>query len=199
MAIINNESSAERFLVTTGMEFLNPRAGNRPASIKGTDGNFYTISDAAFDAYQPYLNTQVQLTYIEQSGNTPGYPPFKNITHLNGAEMPRDQRRKAAAPTSNNVQRLPVSSAPAPRPAAPAPIAELGDVMPGRCGILKSAIEAGKTLEEAKKWIELGLDISSVVASSAPPAQAPAPPPPAPGPPPPPPEIINVSTVLVPG
>jgi hypothetical protein len=154
----------ESFTTTTGLRYVNPRDGSRPASIKGTDGQYYTISDVAFEKYQHMQGQQADLTYVERESNG---RVFRNLTALNGEAMPRDQRRgapPAPAPQApgTTVQQLPVQ--PAPRPVAPVANARRPeDVPPGICGILKSAIESGVTREEAQKWIALGLGKEPIV------------------------------------
>ena len=154
----------ESFTATTGLQYVNARDGSRPASIKGTDGQYYTISDVAFEAYQHMQGQQADLTYVERQSNGRVY---RNLTALNGEAMPRDQRRSAApAPAPQapgaTVQQLPVQ--PAPRPVPPvASTPRAQDVPPGICGILKSAIESGLPREEAQKWIALGLGKEQII------------------------------------
>ena len=155
----------ETFTATTGLQYVNARDGNRPASIKGTDGQYYTISDVAFEQYQHMQGQQADLTYVERESNG---RVFRNLTAMNGETMPRDQRRgappapAAQATQSATVQHLPVQ--PAPRPVVPvASTPRPADVPPGICGILKSAIESGLPREEAQKWIALGLGKEPII------------------------------------
>ena len=145
----------------TVVNYVNERQGNRPASLKCSDGNYYTISDAACAAYEPLIGQQVSVIFFQ---NAKG---FKDLVSLNNQPMPRDPRRgqgggdyqRPPPQQTATVQHLPVNPTPQIVPASPAPGQpnRKVDVPPGICGILKSAIEAGLPREEAMKWIQLGL------------------------------------------
>jgi hypothetical protein len=163
---MNTQIQKQNFTVTTALQYVDPRDGNRPASIKGSNGDRYTISDAGYQQYSQMQGQECELTYYEKPSTNPDYPPFKNLTHLNGLAMPRDPRgaprAAAAAPqqVGNVVQQLPVAAAvPAvqPQPLASPARPSHSDVPPGICGILKSAIESGISRDEAQAWIALGL------------------------------------------
>jgi len=67
------------------VQYVNPRNGNRPPSIKDTAGNYYTISDAAMNMFQP--NTEGELVYtVNDKG-------FKNAVSWCGQALPKDQRQ----------------------------------------------------------------------------------------------------------
>ena len=144
----------------TIVNYVNVRQGKRPASLKCSDGRYYTISDTATDLYQQFIGTQVALVFTQ---NSKGY---FHLVSLNGEAMPRDprpgmahdaQRPPPPPQQSATVQHLPVNPTPqvVPAPASAGPART--DVPPGICGILKSAIEAGLPREEAMKWVKLGL------------------------------------------
>ena len=142
--------------VQTQVDFINPRAGNKPASIKGSDGNYYTISDAASMQYQNHVNMNpITITYYEKPGRN-GHT-FRNVTHVNGEPMPKDAYSgNGNGNGSATVHAIPVQSSPRPVAQSAQP-ARPEDVPPGICGILKSAIESGVSREEATEWIRLGL------------------------------------------
>lgn len=144
------------------IDFVNQRNGNRPPSIKGNDGNYYTISDSALPVMQPHEKQFGQMTfYTNQRG-------YRVATAWNGQQLPKDQRNGGQAPQAQY-------QAPAPQPApqaAPqaAPRAAKTDIPPGICGILKSCIETGLTREEAAGWVALGLKGKDALQQPMPPA-----------------------------
>lgn len=101
------------------IQYVNERQGNRPPSIKDTNGVYYTLSDAAYGSMRQH---QGQSGLIEFKVNNRGY----NVaTHWNGAELPRDQKggppyRDAAQPVSPAPRTAPVGyTGPESRPITP--------------------------------------------------------------------------------
>ena len=140
------------------ISYVNAREGNRPPSIKGDDGNYYTISDTALPILEQAHQTSGQIAYWT---NDRGY---RQATAWNGQPLPKDARKgapkAAAAPVANVVQM------PAPAPAAPK---KRQDVPPAIAGIIKSCIETGLTREEAAGWVALGLEGKAALTQTMPP------------------------------
>lgn len=62
------------------------------------------------------------------------------------------------AVATGGQQQQPVQQAPAQQEASrPVPQAPMADIKPGICGVLKSCIESGKSIEDARAWIRFGL------------------------------------------
>jgi len=128
------------------IQYINLREGNRPATIKTTNNEYYTISDSSSAMFEQ--GDAGQLTFFT---NPKGY---KVATAWKGAALPKDSQR--SAPVGNVVQMTQPATAPA-TPAAPTAIKKRVDVPPAIAGIIKSCIETGLTREEAAGWVALGL------------------------------------------
>lgn len=97
-------------------DYVNARDGRKPPSIKGSDNNYYTLSDAAYQMLAPIQGQTGSLTFwVNEKG-------FNIATHWNGQELPKDQR--GGAP-QQAAQALPPMAAPSgvvvPQVPAPAP------------------------------------------------------------------------------
>jgi hypothetical protein len=140
------------------ISYVNHREGNRPPTIKGDDGNYYTISDTALPLMEQAHQTSGQISfYTNKSG-------YRQATAWNGQPLPKDARKSAStaatAPVTNVV--------PMPAP-APAALKKRQDVPPGIAGIIKSCIETGLTREEAAGWVALGLEGKAALKQTMPP------------------------------
>ena len=63
------------------VQYVNPRKDNRPPSIKDTQGNYYTLQDAALPSFQQGMQGTIGF-----SVNSKG---FKNAVSWNGQELPQ--------------------------------------------------------------------------------------------------------------
>lgn len=150
--------------IQTTIQYVNPRNGNRPPTIKDGGGNYYTISDAALPFVQQFKGQTGSLGYfVNQKG-------YFVATHWNGQELPRGQGARPM-PQGNGAP----PQQPAPRPQArPAPQpAPQADVPPILSNVLAHAIQAGRVespeqLSEWAKWTKEA--IKTFNNPSAPPA-----------------------------
>ena len=69
------------------IDYVDPRDGRKPATMKDSDGVYFTLSDAAYDFFLPWKGNVGQISYTEkQNGQyTNRYP-----THWNGMAVPKD-------------------------------------------------------------------------------------------------------------
>lgn len=94
------------------IDYVNARQDRRPASLKGNDGNYYTLSDEAYTAMLPWKGHAGQVGYYtNQKG-------FRIATHWNGVELPKGDPRATQpsppTPAGNMV------------PSVPTPLAAVG-------------------------------------------------------------------------
>ena len=126
------------------IQYVNARNGNKPASIKGACGNYYTISDAAIAAGTFRQGARGTIGYrISQKG-------FKVALTWNGARIPEDpQSDSAGQPPENGRYYNNGAPQPPARPVRPTP--------QGRDGSLNLAQKAGVAVEIAGACIASGL------------------------------------------
>lgn len=94
------------FVAAITVEYLNERNGNRPPSIKDAGGNYYTLSDTAYD----YLlqqgverDTNGDIVYYKNSGG------YNVATDWQGQPLPKDsraQRSQRATPANQGPTRI---------------------------------------------------------------------------------------------
>ena len=131
------------------IDFINERQGNRPASIKGSDGKYYTISDNAITSkfFDQHLKTGGTITFWTNKNG------FKQASTWNGVPIPKDDK-----PNGNgaNHQAPLQTTAPVQAPVQAAAPATKHDIAPGVAVVSKACIETGQTREEAADWLALG-------------------------------------------
>lgn len=113
------------------IQYVNQRNGNKPASVKLTDGRYVTIPDNALGMFQQNMSGGMVL-HQDQKG-------FWHCDAWNGMPMPQQNQRRPQQQFSpqqqNNTQDVP-----------------LKDKLILRSSIAKSCIEAGKTPADADAW-----------------------------------------------
>lgn len=127
------------------VKYVNGRDGNRPPSIKGEDGNYYTIPDDKFHLYK--VGQQFDAPVNEKPGKNGR--SFKNIADWFDPSAPMAEMRQptpAAAPSPPPLAPSYSTPAPASAPAnGSAQIKHLDkDVQITAIALMKSYIETGK-------------------------------------------------------
>lgn len=86
------------------VQYVNPRQGNRPASIKDANGVFYTVSDAAVGYFQPGAEGDLGY-YVNQRG-------YNVATAWNGQQLPRGDGQPPTRSPASAQQRQPPQQQP---------------------------------------------------------------------------------------
>ena len=102
---MNTQIQKQNFTVTTALQYVDPRDGNRPASIKGSNGDRYTISDAGYQQYSQMQGQECELTYYEKPSTNPDYPPFSRNLLRPRRVLPTATCRLAYAVSSSRLSK----------------------------------------------------------------------------------------------
>lgn len=118
-------------------QYVNPRAGNHPPTIKDQTGTSYTLSDPAY---------QIMAGQVGQQGNIGYYTNQKGYhvaTHWNGVELPKGQWPSQAPVQQQSLPPLAAPQMATPQTALPAQSNDKGmDIF--LTGVVQQAMSTGK-------------------------------------------------------
>lgn len=131
---------------TVTIQYVNPRNGKKPASIKTSDGRYFTVDDFALPMFQQ--GATIALGYEQnQSG-------FLIARTLNGQPLPVSSRRPVAQATPMQQPVAQPMQQPMQQPVAQpqAPASNGGGITLARAQVAAACIQAGLGVDVAAQW-----------------------------------------------
>lgn len=93
------------------IQYVNERDGARPPTICDEHRNYYTITDACIEQGIVQVGHSYKITYWLK-GDNPNYEPFKMVSKINDAPIPRDKWNGGKPQQSQKPQPQPVAHQP---------------------------------------------------------------------------------------